>query len=242
MSASFDWTYNLLDEIKDFFHSVNDYDKALNIEIQFAFVYYREKNSFFDLIEYIKSEQLKNFEKRFYALKGMSKEETENFFYMTILFLNQILDFKFSSEECKVEFLKSTIKVFDNCVSNDLADFDWKKIIAVHHVIKIINTLSQYNLATPLSTRTTLNIEELKKIQEDKLESNAKYNAKFIEALPDLVIPNNLNKKKILVIKINHLRKLADNNYIKESKDFFNSLSIEIGNLGNSFFRNSIYF
>jgi hypothetical protein len=167
----------------------------------------------------------------------MSKEETENFFYMTILFLNQILDFKFSSEECKVEFLKSTIKVFDNCVSNDIADFDWKNVIAVQHVIKIINTLSHYNLDSPLTTRTKLNIEELKKNQEDKLESNVK----LIEALPDLVIPNNLNKKKILLIKINHLRKLADNNYTKESKDFFNSLRIEIGSLGNCLFRKSIY-
>jgi hypothetical protein len=155
-SASFEWTYNMLDAIKDYFHYLNDYDKALNIEIQFAAVFYREKNSFLDLIEFIKSEQLQNFEKRFISLKGNSKEEIENFFYMTILFLIEIIDCEFRSEDCKVEFLKTAMNVFDNSVPVDWAVFDWENIIAPEHVIKIIDRLSLYDLDSPLKIRTSI--------------------------------------------------------------------------------------
>ena len=217
MSASFEWTYNLLDVVKDFFHSINDYDKALQIEIQFATIFYREKNSFSDLIEFIKSEQLQNFEKRFYALKGSSKEEIENLFYLTVLLICEIIEYEFSSEDSKVEFLKTAIKVFDNSLPVDLALFDWEYIISPEHIIQIIEVLALYNLDTPLRIRTKLNLDEWEKKQEPKKEAPEKKNLIIKETLPDIVLPGNLDKKKKILLKNDFVKKLIENNEIERA-------------------------
>ena len=211
VSASFEWTYNLLDVVKDYFHSTNNYERALQIEIQFATIYFKEKNSFSDLIEFIKSEQLQNFEKRFYALKGSSKEEIENFFYMTILLICEIIQSEFSSEASKVEFLKTAIRVFDNSVPVDLAMFDWEHIISPEHIIQIIEVLALYNLDTPLRIRTKLNLDEWEKKHENKKEATEKTKLTIKETLPDLVLPGNLDKKKQLHLKEDFFKKLVDN-------------------------------
>jgi hypothetical protein len=68
MSASFEWTYTSLDQIKAHFFSANDIDTALQIEILFAQVYHKEKNSFSELLTFIEQENLDLFIKRFKAL------------------------------------------------------------------------------------------------------------------------------------------------------------------------------
>jgi hypothetical protein len=240
MSASFEWTYNLLNVIKDYFHYVNDYDKALNIEIQFAAVFYREKNSFLDLIEFIKSEQLQNFEKRFISLKGNSKEEIENFFYMTILFLIEIIDCEFRSEDCKVEFLKTAMNVFDNSVPVDWAVFDWENIIAPEHVIKIIERLSLYNLDSPLKIRTKLNLDDWEKKLEPKRGASEKENLIIKESLSDLVLQRNLNKKKQLYQKRDFLNKLVENGEIERAWLLVEELKHDIKQIRNPWFKYKI--
>jgi hypothetical protein len=228
MSASFEWTYNMLDAIKDYFQYVNDYDKALTIEIQFAAVFYREKNSFLDIIEFIKSEQLQNFEKRFISLKGNSKEEIENFFYMTILFLIEIIDCEFRSEDCKVEFLKTAMNVFDNSVPVDWALFDWENIIAPEHLIKIIERLSLYDLDSPLKIRTKLNLDDWEKKLEPKREAPEKENLIIKKSLPDFVLQRNLNKKKQLLQKGDFLNKLVENGEIERASLLVEELKNDI--------------
>jgi hypothetical protein len=130
---------------------------------------------------------------------------------MTILFLIEIIDCEFRSEDCKVEFLKTAMNVFDSSVPVDLAVFDWKNIIAPEHIIKLIEVLSLYNLDTPLKIRTKLNLDEWKKKQWPKKEAPEKENLIIKESLPGPVLQGNLNIKKQLLQKADFLNKLVDN-------------------------------
>jgi hypothetical protein len=181
MSASFEWTYTSLDQIKAHFFSINDLDTALQIEILFAQVYHKEKNSFSELLTFIEKENLDLFIKRYRALKGESKAEIENFFYLSILVLTKICEHTFSSENSKNQFLLSAAKVLDDYIPNDPEQFDWDKIISPKHVIGIIENLARIDLDKILLSRTKLNIDKWLEEEGKKLPVGLQFLGKAMD-------------------------------------------------------------
>ncbi len=238
MSASFEWTYSTLDQIKSYFFSINDLDVSLRIEILFAEIFHKEKNSFSELLSFIEQENLNLFIKRFSALKGESKIEIENFFYLSIFMLDRICAFTFSSEKIKNQFLVATAKVLDDNIPNDIDQFDWERIISPNHVVKIIENLIEINLENILISRTRLNIdnwrvdEEKKKqagLEKNRVKADILSETKDVnEKLPPLEIKNIKGKRKSVEAQIEYLKALWENNEIERSWELLEEIKIQL--------------
>ena len=248
MSASFEWTYTSLDQIKAHFFSINDLDTALQIEILFAQVYHKEKNSFSELLTFIEKENLDIFIKRYQALKGESKAEIENFFYLSILVLTKICEHTFSSENSKNQFLLSAAKVLDDSIPNDPELFDWDKIISAQHVIGIIENLARIDLDKILLSRTKLKIDdwlaEEEKKQQALLEKNQAKNDEAAQVQNENLPPQDFDKirgrRKRVEAQIEFLKSLRENGEMERAIELFISLKSQIQTIPNPIFKKTL--
>jgi hypothetical protein len=239
MSASFEWAYTTIDQIKAHFFSVNDIDSALQLEIQFAETYYKEKNSYLDILEFIEKEQIEIYGKRVKSLIGESKEEIEFLFYLLILSFNKIVDFSFSRLSIENQFLKLTAKILDESITKNTELFDWKILISPKHIFKIITRLKEFGLESILVSRTKLDLEKWL-IENDKnnIDQNTKENFSQPNELLNLSDFDNVkNDKKRISLKIENHNKLLNNKEFEKADELFNKIKKEIQNIKKPFLK-----